>query len=109
MIHRAPRLAHKAGPAQVPGNTHPSGARSPTLVRSLSKSHCRVICAVWNEIMFHGVCDLPLDVIALRAGMSRGSVRGALARAAKLNLMEVEERRCSSAPSQTNVVRMKRA
>jgi DNA-binding GntR family transcriptional regulator len=59
-------------------------------------------------MLFHGVCDLPLDEIALRAGVSRGSVRDALARAVKLGLMEVEERR-SPAPSGTNVVRMKRA
>jgi DNA-binding FadR family transcriptional regulator len=92
----------------VPGNTRASGTRPPTLGRSLSKSHSRVICAIWNEMLFHGVCDLPLDEIALRAGVSRGSVRDALARAVKLGLMEVEERR-SPAPSGTNVVRMKRA
>jgi len=93
----------------MPGNTSRERRAPPTLVRSLSKSHSRVICAVWNEMMFHGVCDLPLDEIALRAGVSRGSVRGALARAAKLGLMEVEERRSPTAPSGTNVVRMKRA
>ena len=109
MTHRAPRLAQKSGPALMPGNTSRERRAPPTLVRSLSKSHSRVICAVWNEMMFHGVCDLPLDEIALRAGVSRGSVRGALARAAKLGLMEVEERRSPTAPSRTNVVRMKRA
>jgi hypothetical protein len=109
MKHRTPRLAHKVGPALARGKTHASGTWPPTLVRSLSKSHSRVICAVWNEMVFHGVCDLPLDEIALRAGVSRGSVQGALARAAKLGLMEVEERRSPTAPSRTNVVRMKRA
>jgi DNA-binding FadR family transcriptional regulator len=93
----------------VPGNTRASGTRPPTPGRSLSKSHSRVICAVWNEMMFHGVCDLPRDEIAIRAGVSRGSVRSALARAVKLGLMEIEERRSPTAPSRTNVVRMKRA
>ena len=50
MKHRTPRLAHKVGPALARGKTRASGTRSPTLVRSLSKSHSRVICAVWNEM-----------------------------------------------------------
>jgi hypothetical protein len=72
--------------------------------RNLSKTHRRIAAVIFAEILQTGSCALLLDEIAAKAECSRGSVRGALREAEKLNLIRVQERRSVTAPNLPHVI-----
>jgi hypothetical protein len=104
------RSARPATPAPiklVAATPRPQGApgRAVALTaRSLSKTHRRIAAVIFAEILQTGSCALLLDEIAAKAECSRGSVRGALREAEKLNLIRVQERRSVMAPNLPHVI-----
>jgi hypothetical protein len=113
--HHSPngRPDHYARPATPPpiklvaATPRPQGdpGRAVALAaRSLSKTHRRIAAVIFAEILQTGSCALLLDEIAAKAECSRGSVRGALREAEKLNLIRVQERRSVMAPNLPHVI-----
>ncbi len=63
-----------------------------------------VLCVVAGEVQRQGHCDLPIDAIAARAGVSRTTTQNALRQAAILRHVKVTRRPRLGAKSLTNVV-----
>src|SRR5262249_4322322 len=63
-----------------------------------------VLCVVAGEAQANGYCDLPLDAIAARAGVSRTTTQNALRQAAALKHIKVTRRPRLGAKSLPNVL-----
>jgi hypothetical protein len=63
-----------------------------------------VMCVVAGEVKRHGICDLPIDEVADRAGVGRTTVQNALHEARRLGHVEITERPRRGAKSLPNIV-----
>lgn len=86
-----------------------SGGMPPALAARFTLSMLAVLRIVADEVRDHGLCDRCLAELAARAGVSRTTVRVALAEARRLGLIVVTERRRRGQRSLTNVVRISSA
>jgi hypothetical protein len=80
------------------------GALPNTIRWHYTEGERAVLCVVAGEMQANGYCDLPLDAIAARAGVSRTTTQNALRQAAALNHVKVTRRPRLGAKSLPNVV-----
>ncbi len=83
-----------------------SGWMPPQLAARFTMAEAAVLAVVATQAARGGRCDLALDAIAALAGVSRTTVRNALAEARRLGLLTVEVRRLRAFRNDTNVVRI---
>lgn len=81
-----------------------SGPLPPALAAKFTTSEASVMRIVGDECRDRGRCDLALDAIAARAGVSRTTAQNAIRLARRLGLVHVEERPQTGAKNLTNVV-----
>ena len=65
-----------------------------------------VLRIIAGEYRRHGYCDLHIDEIARRAGVSRTTVQNALREAKRLRHISKDERRIRGRKSYTNIIRV---
>jgi hypothetical protein len=65
-----------------------------------------VLCIVAGEVKHHGICDLPIDKIAAKAGVGRTTVQTTLHEARRLTHIKITERPRRGRKSLTNLVQI---
>jgi hypothetical protein len=83
-----------------------SGPLPPQLAAQFTTSEQAVLRIIGDEYNRHGMCDLPVDSIAARAGTSRTVVANTKRTARRLGLISVQERRLSYRRSDTTLIRV---
>ena len=88
-----------------------SSALPPNLRANYTEGQRSVLCIVAGEVKRHGICDLAIDQIAARAGVSRTTVQNALRAAAaaandRAAIISIEHRPVPGRKSKTNIVRV---
>ena len=81
-----------------------SGALPPALACRFTTGEVSVLSIVAREIQRRGRCEMFVDEIAARAGVSRSTAKNAMREASRLGFVRTAERRRRGRPSDTNVV-----
>ena len=81
-----------------------SSALPDTLRHHYTEGQRAVLCVIAGEIKHHGVCDLPIDGIAARAGVCRTTVQTTLHEARRLGHLKIIERPVRGQKSLTNLI-----
>ena len=83
-----------------------SGPMPPALAARFTVAELAALKIIGDDVRRSGVCVLPIDAIAARAGVSRTSAQNAIRQACRLGMLERQERRRAGANSLTNVLRV---
>jgi hypothetical protein len=81
-----------------------SGAMPPAIAANFTEAERAALAIVAGEIRSLGRCELCIDAIAARAGVSRTTVQNALRVAGSLSLINVVERRRPGRKNLTNII-----
>jgi hypothetical protein len=81
-----------------------SSAVPDTLRHHYTEGERAVLFIIAGEVKRHGICDLPIDEIADRAGVGRTTVQNAMHEACRLGHVEITERPQRGAKNLPNVV-----
>ncbi|WLB91325.1 hypothetical protein [Bradyrhizobium japonicum] len=81
-----------------------SSALPDTLRHLYTEGQRAVLCVIAGEIKHHGICDLPIDGIAARAGVCRTTVQTTLHEARRLGHLKITERPVRGQKSLTNLI-----
>lgn len=81
-----------------------SGPMPPALAARFTTGQLAALAVVSVEIVATGRCDLPIDAIAARAGVSRSCAKSGLGEAARLGLIQIQRRPQIGRKSLTNLV-----
>ncbi|MGG7524109.1 hypothetical protein ACQ3G4_22410 [bacterium BS0013] len=83
-----------------------SGPMPPALAARFTVAELAALKIIGDDVRRSGMCVLPIDAIAARAGVSRTSAQNAIRQACRLGMLERQERRRQGANSLTNVLRV---
>jgi hypothetical protein len=83
-----------------------AGAMPHALAARFTEGERAVLAIVAAQVKAKGVCDLPLEAIAARAGVCVTGARGAIRLAAAAGLVAILERRRPGRPNLPNLVRI---
>jgi hypothetical protein len=78
----------------------------PTQRAMFTEGQRAVLAIVAGEVKHHGVCDLPYDAIAAKAGVCRTTVQTTMHEARRLSLLSIAERPRPGRKNLTNVIRI---
>jgi hypothetical protein len=76
----------------------------PALASRFTVGELAVLRIVGDEVTARARCELHIDAIAARAGVSRTTAQNAIRQACRLGMLERQERRRTGARSLTNVL-----
>lgn len=83
-----------------------AGMMPPAIACQFTPAETAVMAVIAAEVSKQGECRLPIGAIAALAGVSKTSVRNALAAAKAAGLLDVKERRLNRWRNLTNVVKI---
>lgn len=83
-----------------------SGPMPPALAARFTTAELAALKIISDDVRRSGVCVLPIDAIAARAGISRTSAQNAIRRAVYLGMLERQERRRAYDRSLPSILRV---
>lgn len=83
-----------------------SGALPAAMAAAFTLGEIAALAVIAGQVRRSGACVLPIDAIAALAGVGRSTVQNALRQAARIGLIERQERRRAGQRSLTNILRI---
>jgi hypothetical protein len=83
-----------------------SGPMPPALAARFTTAELAALKIISDDVRKSGVCVLPIDAIAARAGISRTSAQNAIRQACRLGMLERQERRRAYDRSLPSILRV---